>query len=65
VAPFEHELTRDAVQLYDSRPDKSLSLTDCISFVVMERRGLTEALTVDRDFQQANMKPLLLEAPPL
>ena len=65
VAPFERELTRDAVQLYDSRPDKSWSLTDCISFVVMERRGLSEALTADSDFQQANMKALLLEDPPL
>lgn len=39
--------------LYDQRPDKDWSLTDCISFVVMEREGLREALTGDRHFEQA------------
>jgi len=29
-----------AVQLYKARPDKSWSLTDCLSFVVMDEKGL-------------------------
>ncbi len=35
------------------RPDKEWSLTDCISFVVMEQEGLREALAGDRHFEQA------------
>jgi len=32
--------------------DKVLSFTDCTSFVLMWRMGLTEALTLDADFAQ-------------
>ena len=39
--------------LYKRRPDKEWSLTDCISFVVMEEEGLREALTNDHHFTQA------------
>jgi predicted nucleic acid-binding protein len=45
--------------LYDARPDKHWPLTDCISFLVMEEEGLTEALTGDRHFEQAGFKALL------
>jgi len=38
------------LQLYDARPDKAWSLTDCISFIIMKDEGLTEALTGDRHF---------------
>ena len=44
--------------LFDSRPDKEWSLTDCISFLVMEREGLREALTHDRHFEQAGFVAL-------
>lgn len=54
------ELFNQGIGLYLRRPDKSWSLTDCISFVVMADRGLTEALTGDRHFEQAGFKPLLL-----
>ena len=47
--------------LYHSRPDKAWSLTDCISFAVMAERGLTEALTGDRHFEQAGFTTLLAE----
>jgi predicted nucleic acid-binding protein len=47
------------LNLYSQRPDKDWSLTDCISFIVMERRGLTEALTGDRHFEQAGFKAVL------
>ncbi|MDZ7291938.1 MAG: PIN domain-containing protein [candidate division KSB1 bacterium] len=50
-----------AFQLYSSRPDKEWSLTDCISFVVMQERGMTEALTTDHHFQQAGFRAVLRE----
>jgi len=48
-----------ASRLYDARPDKSWSLTDCLSFIVMQEQGLTEALTADRHFEQAGFTILL------
>jgi len=47
------------LDLYRARPDKAWSLTDCTSFVVMQDRGLTEALTGDRHFEQAGFTMLL------
>jgi predicted nucleic acid-binding protein len=48
-----------AWQLWQSRPDKEWSFVDCASFVVMQRRGLTEALTTDHHFEQAGFVRLL------
>ena len=45
--------------LYDERPDKAWSLTDCISFVVMADENLTDALTGDHHFEQAGFVALL------
>jgi uncharacterized protein len=42
-----------AIDLYRQRPDKQWSMTDCLSFVLMEERGLREALTADHHFEQA------------
>jgi predicted nucleic acid-binding protein len=39
-----------AVRLYTARPDKEWGLTDCISFVVMQERGITEALAADQHY---------------
>ena len=52
----------DGYRLFNDRPDKSWSLTDCISFAVMKRRGIREALTADRHFVQAGFKALLVES---
>jgi len=63
VVPFQPELVDAAVALYGARPDKGWSLTDCFSFVVMAQRGITEALTTDRHFEQANLNARMLEQP--
>jgi predicted nucleic acid-binding protein len=63
VVPLQAHLMVSGAELYRDRPDKNWSLTDCISFVVMERRGMKEALTADRDFEQAGLKALMLTQP--
>jgi uncharacterized protein len=64
VVPFQAELIDSAVQLYEARRDKTWSLSDCLSFVVMEPRSLTMALTTDRHFEQAGLRAMMLEEPP-
>ena len=59
ILPFSEELFDAGVRLYVNRRDKEWSLTDCISFVVMEQEGITEALTGDHHFEQAGFTALL------
>jgi predicted nucleic acid-binding protein len=56
-------LAERAVRLFESRPDKDWSLTDCLSFMVMAERQLHKALTSDRHFVQAGFEALLLADP--
>ena len=56
IIPASHHLLSLGLSLYQERDDKNWSLTDCISFIVMERENITEALTGDRHFQQAGFK---------
>jgi predicted nucleic acid-binding protein len=59
VVPQTPELFRDALALYQNRVDKSWSLTDCASFLIMDRREIEEALTHDRHFEQRGYRVLL------
>jgi len=59
VLPASHEMFARGIERYEQRPDKDWSLTDCISFVVMEHEGLHEALTGDHHFEQAGFVALL------
>ena len=59
VAEPTIELFAAGCDLFSQRPDKSWSLTDCISFVAMREHGLTEVLTADRHFDQAGYTALL------
>lgn len=61
ICPINDNLFLSAKALYMSRPDKEWGLTDCVSFVLMEREGIKEALTADPHFRQAGFVPLLLE----
>jgi hypothetical protein len=53
-------LWQAAFDLFGARTDKEWSLTDCLSFVVMSRRDLTNALAADEHFRQAGFLPLML-----
>ena len=59
IVPPTQGLFDQGVRLYDERPDKDWSLTDCISFVVMREYGATQALTGDRHFEQAGFTILV------
>ncbi|HLE87746.1 MAG TPA: hypothetical protein VI727_08795 [Candidatus Brocadiaceae bacterium] len=41
--------------------DKEWGLVDCISFVVMKKHGIKDALAADDHFIQAEFNALLLE----
>ena len=56
-------LRNQAIYLFTVRADKDWSLCDCLSFVVMQQYGITEALTPDQHFAQAGFIPLLLQRP--
>lgn len=45
--------------LYEARPDKGYSLTDCISMVTMRQEGINEILTHDNHFVQEGFTILL------
>jgi len=57
--PVDDALIERGLRFYGRRPDKRWSLTDCISFIVMQGRGITEALTADHHFHQAGFDVLL------
>ena len=61
IVPISEPLYTQALHLYRQRPDKEWGITDCISFIVMQNRDLTEALTTDEHFQQAGFRALLRE----
>ncbi len=52
-------LFQAGLHLYSARPDKSYSMTDCMSMVVCAGRGITDVLTYDRDFEQEGFVAML------
>lgn len=59
IVPQSSLQFQDALSLYANRGDKAWGLTDCASFRIMDRNGLTRALTHDRHFEQAGFEALL------
>jgi uncharacterized protein len=59
VVMLTNSLYRSAFNLFKQRTDKEWGLVDCISFIVMQDRGITDALTADIHFQQAGFRALL------
>jgi len=64
VVPLEDRVRLAALALFESRSDKAWSLTDCLSFVIMNERGIAEALSTDHHFEQAGFRLVLLDDPP-
>jgi predicted nucleic acid-binding protein len=59
VIPQTSEQYQKGLELYKQRPDKAWSITDCVSFIIMEDREIYEALAYDQHFQQAGFMALL------
>jgi hypothetical protein len=60
IIPPSERLFEQGVERYNARSDKEWSLTDCISFIVMEQNGLADALSGDHHFEQAGFRALLV-----
>lgn len=59
VIPASTDLFIQALQLFQSRPDKEWGMTDCSSFIIMQQMDLYAALTADHHFEQAGFLSLL------
>ena len=59
IVPAEQALFDRAVTLYDERPDRAWSLTDCASFALMRDHNRRDALTGDHHFEQAGFNVLM------
>jgi predicted nucleic acid-binding protein len=57
------DLFSQGLSLHKTRPDKYWSLTDCVSFVVMQERSVQQALAFDHHFEQAGFEALLRRDP--
>lgn len=62
--PASRSLFDAGWRMFAARPDQPWSLTDCISFHLMNERGITDALAYDVHFEQAGFHPLLRRDPP-
>ena len=52
-------IAQDAWQVFEQfNVDKKWSFTDCVSYVVMKQRSITEAFTFDHHFQQMGFTKL-------
>jgi len=52
VQPLGPAAFQSGLRLYESRPDKGYSLTDCISMEMMRAADIRHVLTNDNHFQQ-------------
>ena len=59
VIPQTRKQFQQGLKLYKNRLDKNWSLTDCVSFRIMEEMSIHEALAYDKHFEQASFRALL------
>ena len=64
IVPASTTLLDEGIAWFAAYTDKRWSVTDCISFVVMHREGIVDALTNDHHFEQAGFRALLRAEPP-
>lgn len=55
----DETLHSEAMDLLFARLDKTYSLCDAVSFVLMRRKGIVNALTTDHHFEQEGFQRLL------
>ncbi len=58
VVHVDEELFYEAWNYFQKYKDKTYSLTDCVSFVLMKKLGIFEALTFDKHLVQAGFGKL-------
>jgi uncharacterized protein len=58
----DKELHDRGMGLLAAQLDKTYSLCDAVSFLLMRERGIIDALTTDRHFEQAGFRKLLPSA---
>jgi predicted nucleic acid-binding protein len=56
---IDSALHHRGLEMLQAQLDKSYSLCDAVSFVLMRDRGISEALTTDQHFEQAGWQRLL------
>lgn len=56
----DYNLLNEGLRLLRARPDKTYSLCDAVSFVIMRLKGVREALTTDKHFEQEGFIRLLM-----
>lgn len=59
IVSISGELYAEAFKLFTERTDKEWGLVDCVSFVVMSDRNISDALTTDGHFRQAGFNALM------
>ncbi|HOA73295.1 MAG TPA: PIN domain-containing protein [Phycisphaerae bacterium] len=59
IVQCSNALFEKGLELFENRPDKPWSLTDCNSFITMREHGATDALTWDHHLEQAGFRALL------
>ena len=59
IVPTSPTLLKRSFELFANRLDKEWSLTDCLSFIVMQDQRLRQVLTTDHHFRQAGFEIVL------
>lgn len=59
IVRLDPEIFNAAVNLYRSHLDKEWGLVDCVSFIVMRERQISDVLTSDKHFVQAGFRALM------
>ncbi len=59
IVTLSSELFQTSLALYESRPDKKWSMTDCSSIMLCQQEKVSDVLTYDIHFVQAGFNALL------